>query len=130
MDATVDLRVQNIRRSCRLFPCKTAIGLDNLFFADVSSLPDEALEGLAGILRACLSRLALPIQILIQLMVQKERQQQDYRHLGFFLQAAHAYVGVFHHGMGPCESWALGLGTQGQFGPARACFQGLGHGGC
>ena len=50
------------------FPCKTAIGLDNQFFADIALLPDAALVDLGTILRQCIATLALPVQTLINLM--------------------------------------------------------------
>jgi len=66
---TVDVHPRNIRRACRSFPSKTAVGLDNLFFTDIALLPDAALRSLGNTLKQCMATLALPIQVLMQLMV-------------------------------------------------------------
>ena len=65
----IDLKPETIRRHCRAFPSRTAIGLDEVAFKDIELLPDEALIMLAGIMRYALRNLALPVQILINLMV-------------------------------------------------------------
>ncbi len=66
---TLDLSPSNIRRACKTFPSKTAVGCDNVFFSDIASLPDVALIALSTCLRQCVSTLALPVQTLLQLMV-------------------------------------------------------------
>lgn len=66
---TIDMRPQIIRKCCKTFPGKTAIGMDNIFFNDIAILPDNALVNLATLLRQCIAQLALPIQVLMQLMV-------------------------------------------------------------
>ena len=66
---SIDLQPRNIRRACKSFPGTTAVGLDNLFFSDIALLPDAALEALGSLLRQCVATLALPIQVLMQLMV-------------------------------------------------------------
>ena len=66
---SVDLSPKAIRRACRSFPARTAIGLDHLHFRDIAILPDTALEDIGRILRDAINSLEVHVQNLISMMV-------------------------------------------------------------
>ena len=65
----VDLSAAAIRKACRRFPGKTAIGLDSWTFQELGGLPDQALDELGKLLHSCIAELALPGGAVINRMV-------------------------------------------------------------
>ena len=66
---SLDLSPAAIRKACKRFPGKTAIGLDSWTFKELEGLPDQALEELGELMRSCVADLALPGGAMVNRMV-------------------------------------------------------------
>ena len=65
----LEFRAGNVRKDCLSFPSKTAIGLDQYAFTDITLLPDNALDSLGEIVRQCFVKWAIPTRSPLQLLV-------------------------------------------------------------
>ncbi len=88
----LDLAPRAIRMACKSFHKDTAIGVDDIDFHTIATLPDAALLMLGDLIRACVAHTALPhgaILVILNLLGKTGGRRAHDRHNGHSLQTHH-----------------------------------------